>query len=91
MSAIARRARVTGQVQGVFFRAWAREEARRLGVSGWVRNCPDGSVEAHLEGAAEAVESLVALLHDGPPHARVNRVETQEAPHEGLPGFDIRH
>jgi len=48
--AAARHVQVTGRVQGVFFRGWTQEQAERLGVNGWVRNCPDGSVEAHLEG-----------------------------------------
>jgi acylphosphatase len=49
---IARLVRVTGRVQGVFFRAWAQDEAQTLGVTGWIRNCSDGSVEAQLEGLA---------------------------------------
>ena len=50
MTKVARHVRIYGRVQGVFFRAWTREEAERLGVTGWVRNCPDGRVEAHVEG-----------------------------------------
>ena len=87
----ARHVRITGLVQGVFFRAWTREEARKLGVSGWARNCPDGSVEAHLEGDEEAVERMVALLHDGPPHAQVSNVEVRDAETEGPTSFQIRH
>jgi acylphosphatase len=82
---------VTGRVQGVFFRAWTRDEARRLRVSGWVRNCPDGSVEAHLEGDEAVVQSLIDKLRDGPPGARVDRVETRDAEPENLSGFDVRH
>ena len=55
MPTIARHVRVTGRVQGVFFRAWAQGEARELGVSGWIRNLRDGAVEAHLEGEEAAV------------------------------------
>ena len=88
---IARHIRVTGRVQGVFFRAWAQDEAQTLGVSGWIRNCSDGSVEAQLEGEAEAVDELVELLGEGPPGARVDRVEVEEADSEGLSGFEVLH
>ena len=88
---IARRVRVTGRVQGVFFRAWARDEARSLGVSGWVRNCEDGSVEAHVEGAEEAVNTLIGRMRHGPPHARVVDVHVDEAIAEGIGRFEVRH
>jgi acylphosphatase len=88
---IARRVRVTGLVQGVFFRAWTREQAVGLGVAGWVRNCPDGSVEAQLEGDAEAVERLTDLLGHGPDGARVDRIEIAEASPEKSDRFDVRH
>ena len=91
MPAIARHVRVTGLVQGVFFRVWSRDEARRLGVAGWVRNCPDGSVEAHLEGEAGKVERMIALLREGPPQARVDKVETSESECEELKAFEVRH
>ncbi|MCA1662638.1 MAG: acylphosphatase, partial [Novosphingobium sp.] len=76
---IARRVRITGSVQGVFFRAWAAEQAEAVGVAGWVRNCPDGSVEAWLQGDAGAVAALIAALHRGPPSASVERVEVEES------------
>ena len=66
-------ARVTGRVQGVSFRWYAQEQARRLGVVGWVRNEPDGSVLLHAEGEDEAVDALVAWCRDGPGFARVPR------------------
>ena len=91
MSNIARRVRITGRVQGVFFRAWTREQARRIGVNGSVRNCADGSVEAHVEGEAEAVQRLTDLLRHGPDQARVDRIEIEEATPEGRDGFDVRH
>ena len=91
MSAIVRNVRVTGLVQGVFFRAWTRDEARRLGVGGWVRNCPDGSVEAHLEGEAGKVERMIALLRQGPPQARVDDVLVVDSASENLDRFDVRH
>jgi acylphosphatase len=86
-----RQVRVTGRVQGVFFRAWTRDEARRLGVSGWVRNCPDGSVEAHLDGSEQAVEQLIERLHRGPSGARVDEVRTSFVEPEDVKGFEVRH
>ena len=91
MTKIAKRIRVTGRVQGVFFRAWTRDEAQTLGIDGWVRNCSDGSVEAQLEGDQEAIEELVDLIREGPPGARVEGVEVEEADPEGLSGFEVRH
>jgi acylphosphatase len=66
--------RVTGRVQGVYFRAEAAERATALGVGGWVRNAPDGAVEAVFEGPDERVESLVAWCRRGPAGARVDDV-----------------
>ena len=82
---------VTGLVQGVFFRAWARDEAQALGVSGWIRNCSDGSVEALVEGDSEAIEELIDLLREGPPGAQVEDVEIEETDREGLSSFEVRH
>ncbi|WP_366512934.1 acylphosphatase [Sphingomonas telluris] len=87
---IARDVSVSGRVQGVFFRGWTQEQAERLGVTGWVRNCPDGSVEAHLEGEEGAVNWLVDLIGDGPASARVANVRVREAEVEGLEGFEVR-
>lgn len=87
---IARDVTVSGRVQGVFFRSWTQEQAERLGVTGWVRNCPDGSVEAHLEGEEGAVNWLVDLIGDGPASARVANVRVREAEVEGLEGFEVR-
>lgn len=87
----ARRVRVTGRVQGVFFRAWTRDEARRAGVSGWVRNCSDGSVEAHLEGDQTAIRWMIDKLAYGPQGARVDNVETRDAEPQDLAGFEVRH
>jgi acylphosphatase len=91
MDHIARHVRVTGRVQGVFFRAWTQDEAQSVGVNGWVRNCGDGSVEAQLEGDLQAVEELIDLMREGPPGARVGRVEVEEADLEGLSSFEVRH
>ena len=79
---------VTGHVQGVFFRAAMREQAEQLGVTGWVRNEPDGSVHAHLEGPAAAVQDLVAWCGHGPPAARVEEVRTAEAEPIGAGSFE---
>ena len=82
-------ARVTGRVQGVSFRWYAQEQARRLGVVGWVRNEPDGSVLLHAEGVDEAVDALVAWSHEGPGLARVRDVAVREAASTGGTTFDI--
>jgi acylphosphatase len=86
---IRRRAIVHGRVQGVFFRDTARQKARKLGLSGWVRNCADGTVEAVLEGDPHAVQEMLQELRSGPPRARVERVDVTEEPPEGLGGFQI--
>jgi acylphosphatase len=81
---------VHGHVQGVFFRDTVRRSARDRGVSGWIRNRSDGTVEAVFEGPPDAVEALVELCRSGPPDARVERVELSEETPEGLSGFDLR-
>ena len=78
-----------GRVQGVFFRDTARRRAVEAGVSGWVRNNPDGTVEAAFEGEPEAVEQMVHFAHEGPRGALVERVEVIEEPPDGLSGFRI--
>ena len=81
---------IRGRVQGVWFRDSTRTKARELGLSGWVRNLPDGSVEAVAEGPRVIIEKLVGWLHRGPPLARVSGVEIDwETPRGGLAGFDI--
>lgn len=82
-------ARVTGRVQGVSFRWYAQERARSLGVSGWVRNEPDGSVLLHAEGDDEAVDSLVAWCRQGPSMAKVSNVAVRQATPSGATSFDI--
>jgi acylphosphatase len=72
---IRRRVIVSGRVQGVWFRDACRNEARRLGVHGWVRNCEDGKVEAVFEGAPDAVNEVANWCQHGPPHAQVSTIE----------------
>jgi len=81
---------VHGRVQGVFFRDSTRQRAREAGISGWVANRPDGTVEAVFEGDDEAVEALVRWVHDGPRGAGVDRVEVTGEEPEGLAGFGVR-
>lgn len=90
MARVARHVRVTGRVQGVFFRAWTREQADRLDVFGWIRNCPDGSVEGHLEGPEERVDQLVQMLRRGPSGARVEDLEVSDAKIENADWFAVR-
>jgi acylphosphatase len=81
------RVRVTGRVQGVWFRGWTRDRAARLGLRGWVRNEADGSVAALIAGPEAAVAEMVDALHRGPERARVVSVEAHpsvEAPPEGF-------
>jgi acylphosphatase len=82
--------RVHGRVQGVFFRAEARERARSLGLAGWVRNAPDGTVEAVFEGGRERVESLVRWCERGPTGAEVDRVDVDWQDQAGENGFSVR-
>jgi acylphosphatase len=81
---------ISGLVQGVSFRDACRRAAERQGVSGWVRNLPDGSVEAVFEGPAEDVDRLVEWSHHGPRFAVVKDVRVQAEPPEGISAFQIR-
>ena len=86
---IARHLEVRGRVQGVGFRYALQHEARRLGLSGWVRNRHDGSVEAAVCGPSEAVEKLIAWARHGPPNARVTDLKVSA--HDGsYEGFELR-
>jgi acylphosphatase len=87
---IRRRVVIAGLVQGVFFRDSTRRLARQHGVSGWVANCADGTVEAVFEGEPDAVERLVSFSREGPRGARVDSVQVMEEEPDGLAGFDIR-
>ena len=84
--------RITGLVQGVYFRDYAQKEARGLELSGWVRNRTDGTVEAVLEGEADKVEQMIAWLHIGSPQAEVSEVQvTEEQPLGDKTAFAIRY
>ncbi len=87
---IRRRVVAHGLVQGVFFRDTTRDLARESQVAGWVRNRPDGTVEAVFEGGGDAVRRLVAFCEHGPPGARVERLEVLEEEPQGLVGFAVR-
>jgi acylphosphatase len=80
---------VSGRVQGVFFRDTCRRLAQQYGVAGWVRNLPDGRVEAVFEGPADDVGRLVDWCRRGPRHAAVDHVEVQPEPPEGLHAFRV--
>jgi acylphosphatase len=87
---ICRRVVVHGHVQGVFFRDTTMRRAVERGVAGWVRNNPDGTVEAAFEGDPDAVEAMVRFAHEGPRGAIVERVEVIEEEPEGLTRFGVR-
>ncbi|HEY1274259.1 MAG TPA: acylphosphatase [Thermoleophilaceae bacterium] len=87
---VRRRVIVHGRVQGVGFRYTVRSAARSREVAGWVRNCPDGTVEAVFEGAPDAVESMVNACERGPRGAAVERADVAEEEPEGLSGFEVR-
>jgi len=83
---------VSGRVQMVMFRDFTQRKARGLGLAGWVRNLPDGTVEVVAQGEGEELDRFVAHLHEGPLLARVERVEAQRrAAGEKLDGFEIRY
>jgi acylphosphatase len=82
---------IRGRVQGVFYRASCREEAAARGLEGWVRNLPDGDVEALFQGPEDRVRDMIKWCYAGPPFARVSKIElTHEEPRDDLQGFRIR-
>ena len=80
--------RIHGRVLGVFFRAWSADTAQSLGLSGWVRNRRDGTVEMLVEGEEEAVTRMIERCRQGPPAARVDRVDVEEADEPAPGGFE---
>jgi acylphosphatase len=89
MATVRRRVTAHGRVQGVFFRDSTRQEAKRRGVAGSVRNTGEGTVEAVFEGDEAAVDALVEFCRSGPGSADVERVDVEEEEPEGLEGFEV--
>lgn len=81
---------VSGNVQGVFYRANTREQAQERNIDGWVKNLADGRVEAVFEGAESTVESMIGWCHEGSPAADVSDAAVSYEEPEGLSGFEIR-
>ncbi|QCB38915.1 acylphosphatase [Sphingobium sp. PAMC28499] len=88
MPPVARHLMILGRVQGVFYRNWTVDAARGLGLTGWVRNRMDGSVEALVQGDADMIDRFVTLAQDGPPAANVARIDATDVPVEALNGFE---
>ncbi|MCX7793714.1 MAG: acylphosphatase [Thermodesulfovibrionales bacterium] len=83
---------VAGRVQGVFFRAFTKDVAQSLGLKGWVKNLPDGRVEAVFEGSQELIEEALKKIRIGPPGARVDHIDLNwNEPPENLSDFRIRY
>jgi acylphosphatase len=82
---------ISGRVQGVFFRAYAQDEAAARKIAGWIRNAPDGRVEAVFEGNRATVEAMIQWCHRGSPAARVTGVEVGWEPPRGERGFRVQH
>jgi len=79
-----------GKVQGVFYRDWTVSAARDFGLTGWVRNLPDDTVEAWLEGEDAVIDRMIAAMQDGPPRARVDRIEREDVESKGFASFERR-
>lgn len=82
---------VTGTVQGVFFRAFIKENAERYNVKGFVRNLEDGRIEVFLEGNAEDVNKMIELCKKGPRHAQIKKVEMKPERFQDFKGFKVLH
>jgi acylphosphatase len=89
MTSTAVQVRVSGRVQGVAFRWEAQHAAQKFGVTGWVRNEPDGSVVAHVEGEPDAVNDMVVWMRTGPPASRVSNDAVRDAAPTGADSFEI--
>ena len=79
-----------GKVQGVWYRASTQEQALNLGLCGWVKNCPDGSVEIHAEGEKDILEQFVGWCRKGPPAAQVSALDIEWVESQGLTDFEIQ-
>ena len=90
MAETSRQLRIHGRVQGVFYRGWSRDTALALGLRGWVRNRADGSVEMLVAGEGAAMDRMIERCREGPPGARVDRIDVEEATEEAPEGFEIR-
>ncbi|MGD0211403.1 MAG: acylphosphatase [Desulfomonilia bacterium] len=83
---------IRGRVQGVWFRASTQEVANQLGIKGWVRNTPDGAVEAHIQGEDSSVEKMISWCYQGPQGARVDHIDISRVnPDEEYTAFNIRY
>ena len=80
-----------GRVQGVWFRAGTQEQALQMAISGWAKNCSDGSVEIHAEGEKENLEQFINWCRKGTPAAQVSTLDVEWVPPQGLDSFEIRH
>lgn len=78
---------IHGRVQGVWYRAWTVSTAHELGLTGWVRNCRDGTVEVLVQGDDETVQRFIALAKSGPKHADVSRIDVEDAERTMLSSF----
>lgn len=86
----ARHLKISGRVQGVWYRNWTVETARTLGLVGWVCNCMDGCVEAWVEGPEDTVADFLVLAHQGPPAARVSHISVEDGELQGFTTFEKR-
>jgi acylphosphatase len=83
---------ISGRVQGVFYRAFTEDAARKCGLRGWVRNTEGGDVEAVLEGERKDIERAIGILREGPPAARVSNIDVRWQPHAGeFDTFSVRY
>lgn len=80
---------ISGRVQGVWYRAWTKRQAAARGLDGWVRNLPEGDVEALFAGADGAVDEMISECRNGPPHARVSAVAAETDKPPETPGFHV--
>jgi acylphosphatase len=90
MSEVAVHVRIEGRVQGVWFRAWTEKTANELGLTGWVRNCRDGTVEAVFCGVQSQIDQMIKLCHEGPRAAQVDRINVESEVDQFYSRFDKR-